>query len=348
VRTRRVFLIESLDAAGTGLGDARAHLEALECAGHPGRAVAVERRVDREPRDPDAAVSRGRVAVIHERAQLLAALGSAHADFVVVASAATGGGAVAGWLPAGLPARWWPTGLAAPEDDSTVTGRVAGAGLAPLGGGDAGPFAGLEWSVVDGPRAARSRLALWDGDYVLVPSAFAGRAGEEALRAFAAVAGDWDSIDLVVLAHPQDDFAALARELGVGTRVHFAGPSPREAEYAWAGAASALMLATEGAISGGLVLRALASGCPVLPLGDDVPGLALRDWLERSGLIATRAAGVPGGAGLELARILDRDRPVEQTIERGRALAAIQRVDRLAPRLAAALATDLEDRSQAA
>jgi hypothetical protein len=351
---RRVFLIESLDAAGAGVADARAHLEALECAGCPGRAVAVERRTMREPRAEDSPAVRGRVPIIHERDQLLAAIASSHADFILLASSRAGGGTAARWLPPGMRARWWPTGISVADEGPEALGAGRAHELACVASGasglghDPGPFVGLEWSVVDGPRASRARLSLWDGDYVLVPTPLSGRAGEEAVRAFASVAEEWDSLDLVVLSHPQEEFALLARELGIATRVHFAGPAPREAEYAWYGAASAMLLGTQGAVSGGLVLRVLASGCPMLPLGHDDVSRTLRGWLEYHGLTATLPTELPGGSGLELGRTLERDARIEEAVERGRSFAAMHRVDLLGPRLAASLAAELDDHSQAA
>jgi hypothetical protein len=350
----RVFLIESLDAAGTALADARARLEALECAGFSARAVAVDLGPEHVLRREEVEGGRGRVALIRERGQLLAALAASRAELVLVASAERGGGIAARWLTPGLTARWWPTGIHPRDNAEAAVRRPGDAALPCLTGAhagealDPGPTAGLDWSVLDGPRAKRARLSLWDGDYVLVPAPLTGRAGEETLRAFAAVAKDRTALDLVVLAHPQLEFAEFARRLGMGARVHFAGPAPREAEFAWTAAASAAVLGTAEPISGGLVLRALGSGCPLLPAGPDGASRLLRGWLERRGLLAAAPDALPGGAALELERMLERDTAVEQALARGQAIAALQRVDVFAPRLAAALAAPADGRSEAA
>jgi hypothetical protein len=263
-------------------------------------------------------------------------------EVVIVASAARGGGVAQGWIPRGLSGWWWPTGWRSSSRRGARLPWTRARHLPLLGGGHAGggsadgdPSAALEWSVTEGPK--RRLLALWDGDYVLFPTALSGRGAAEGLRAFAAVARGRDGLDGVVLAHPQPDFMLLSRQLGVATRLHFVGAAPREAEYAWLGAAAATVLAGDAPISAGLVLRALGCGSPVLPIGARGHASRVRCWLEKQQGWALPAGEGHARASSELERLLERGAPVGDAIARGRALAARHEPETLAPRLAHAL-----------
>ena len=133
------------------------------------------------------------------------------------------------------------------------------------------------------------------------------------------------------------DPGVLARQLGIGTRVHFVGSAPREAEYAWLGAAAATVLAGDAPISAGLVLRALACGSPVLPIGSRGHAARVRAWLEKQ-----HGRALPAGEGharpaAELEWWVERGAAVGEAIGRGRALAARHEPEALAARLADAL-----------
>jgi hypothetical protein len=277
----RLLLLEVLDAVGADVADARERVVALRAAGAVVRAVVCDARPLRaavaDPCDPawesDASDTRPEAA-----AQRLAALAAAgRFDLAVIASSRPWGGEWRRALPAelrDLDPCWWPTGFA-PEDADGSRGEGPVLRARP----DAGVAGMLEWATVDLARGARRRLTLWDGDYVLVPGPLAGEAGSCALRAFAALVDESAEHDLVVLAPPQPAFEREARALGVGTRVHFAGHAPREAEWAWWAHASAAIASGATGLSSGLVLRGLAVGAPwVLPVLD-APSRALHDWL---------------------------------------------------------------------
>jgi hypothetical protein len=278
------------------------------------------------------------------RATVRQALESRRFELALVASSNPGGEPAARWLPAGLPAHWWPGGLYAGALPRRMPWQTARA-LAAIGGRDAGaPAAGcsataathaaLDWVVLDEAALARRRLPLWDGDYLLAPAALAGTSGRQLLAAFAAVALDHDALDLIVLADPQPDFERLARGLGVGTRVHFVGRATREAEWSWLKPASGVLIVGPGPIAAGTVVRALACGCPVLGAGAEGVGPALNAWLADRGA----AVAVGGSTIADLRRILDRPAPIDLAIERGRRASEAHRVTPLAARLSAALA----------
>ena len=278
------------------------------------------------------------------RAAVRAALASKRFELALVASSSPGGDSIAGWLPAGLPAHWWPGGLFAGAPPRRMPWAAPRA-LAAIGSPDAGSrdhavyaaaatHTALDWAIVDESAHARPRLSLWDGDYLLVPAALAGETGERLITAFATVARDHDALDLIVLADPQPAFERLARGQGVGTRVHFAGAATREAEWSWLKPASGVLIAGPGPIAAGVVVRALACGCPVLGAGADGVGPALNAWL------AARGAAVADGGSMvaALRNILDRTAPVERAVERGRRESAAHRVAPLAARLCVSLA----------
>jgi hypothetical protein len=267
---RRVLLIEHLDATGAAAADARQHAAALRAAGYEveGLVLDGQRRVDLLFPARDRSTGAGFDFLAHDGSGTLAArVRASRAPLVLWASAAPGGGEAARTLPAGTNALWWPTGHA---PSSAATGPLLSldAGLAPVGG-----------SLGVDELPARRRLSLWDGPFVLVPSLPAARTAEAIVDAFASEADGVDEVDLVVLDHPDPGMERLARRAGVAQRVHFVGPAPREAEHAWLGTAVLALVGGDAALSGGLVLRALASGCPLLPAGEAAAPIA--DWLAR-------------------------------------------------------------------
>jgi len=305
----RAVLLENLDAIGAAECDADMRATALRAAGWTVHAAVVGQtpaaadslclvtraRLTRFTRD--AAGRQGvRELVAHVRP-----------DAVFVASGAPGGGDIAEWLPVGSPAWWWPTAF--------LPGSPRGGVLEPLGPESAhDPTA---WSVGTLPRTGRGMLALWDGDFVMSPGPLSGDAGRLALEAFAALDDSWSGVEFVVLAHPQPEFEAHARALGIGPRLHFAGPAPREAEHSWLLSTSAVLIAGDEPLAGGVVLRALASGAPLLTIGSDgVPGRVC-STLTRLGC-APPVANDEASATLALADALERTDVAEHRSVAGR------------------------------
>jgi len=296
VKRTPILLIETLDAAGAAREDAALRVTALRRAGIDARALVV---------GGDA------IPTSESRAVVRAVLAGGQPSRVIVASAAAGGGAIARLLPRGSSAGWWPTGLASPGPLARVA-RVARGGLRPLGADSP-----LAWALADRVALQRRRLPLWDGAYVLAPGPLSAGDGAEPLTCFARTAQVRHDIDLVVLADPQPTFVRRARALGVATRVHFVGPAPREAEWAWLSAARAVLFAGAGPVSAGLPVRALLSGSPPVGLGTNGVGRMVRSW-------ASRLIGLPEDPVAALA-------------------AALERPERLTGALASAPSLDLHD-----
>lgn len=326
------MLIECLDAAGSSPDDARARLAALDACGLTSRAVVIN------PDGPAAVAApggrgTGRIVSLPGDASapraLRAECARAPATLTVIASAVAGGGFVAKSLPEDADLCWWPSAVPAERASAPSPASRALPGLA---------FDPLDAAVIDLPRGGRARPPLWDGDYLLAPVPLAGDAGREALEAFAAAAAEWSATDLVVLSDPQDEYERIARRLGVGMRVHFAGRAPCDAEVAWLSGASAIVLASDGPIAAGLVLRALVCGSPVLPAGAGAAGAGIRDWLVAHGCACAPLA--PGTQALALAieRVLERGPDVALVIENGRAESDRRRPAPFATRLSPLLA----------
>jgi len=336
----RVLLVDDLDAAGAEIGDARDRMQALRAAGATVRAVAFSRAPETEPGARVAGKARASqrrsapqgVARLRPGAEGYAALGAlareGRFDLAVVASAAEDGGRLARALPRGLETRRLRTGFA-PEHGWFERLRAGGAE-----GGRPAVVPVLSGSALDETLRRPRQLPLWDGEFVLAPAPLDGRAGEALLDGFGALARAHDQVDLVVLAHPQPAWERGARTRGIGTRVHFVGPAPRQAEWAWWSQASAGVPAGSDALSGGLLLRALASGCPLVAIGLDPVPAALGAWLEASELaLGPRDEAVAAALG----RALRRDAAVTEAIERGRAVAAAHALGTLRERIATAL-----------
>lgn len=307
----RVVLVEELDALGAAPADARARRTALRHAG-VSAALAVLESADApwrhtatppEPSRDDATTftddDAGRRALqrwLRER------------DDALVLWASAGAARTARSFDLRGDVRWWPTGLGTtPADVPSMLRHVPARGAHD-------PF---EWNLVEPDKLQRVRLSLWDGPYVLAPVPLQGRAGEAALEAFASVAADRDAIDLVVLAHSQPGFEKLAHRLGVGMRVHFVGPAPREAEIAWLQNAAAAVVAGADPLACGLPLRTMACGCPPLVADGGAAALAawcrarLGDWCAPgdAAALADRLAAALGGAN-EVKLLRERARDV--------------------------------------
>lgn len=342
-----LLLIESLDAASAAPEDGALRAAVLRRAGFAPQVLTIAPSEPASARHhlgtQDAPARERLVARRDGRAAVRNALAAHSFEHVIVASAISGADEVARWLPADLPARWWPAGLSvaassrrlpwsAPRALGPIGGRGEGPGAAAASASDSS-HAALDWAIMDASALARRQHPLWDGDYLLAPASLAGEAGEALLAAFAAVARDHVSLDLIVLADPQAAFERFARGLGVGMRVHFVGAATREAEWAWLKPASAMLVTGPGPVAAGLVVRALACGCPVLGAGDDGVGPALNTWLASRGAVVADA----GSTSATLMRLLDRAGEADVAIERGRRESAAHHVEPLAARLAAAL-----------
>jgi hypothetical protein len=351
VNERRVLLIETLDAAGSSPSDALVRLETAKKAGFDVEACVYDARPPELLDHHESAQEPRGVTILHGDEALADRLERSRDRLLIVASAAAGGGDLARRIPSGMAARWWPTGIG----PWSARGPRRSPGLEPLDHcaeagprSEACPSAGLNWSVIEGTVGGRRRLAPWDGEYLLVPVPVSARAGKLLLRVFATVAEVRDALDLVFLAPPMPELLQEARRLAVGPRVHFAGSAPRPAEYAWCHAASVVLVNATLPLSGGVVLRALASNAPVLAFGAERQDGVLRAWLEQAGCALT----LPGHGAPELShalsRLLERGPQVEHTLTRGRATAVMHQVDAVAPRLRVALRLDSDQRRRAA
>lgn len=353
----RVLLVESLDAAGCDRVDARERCAALRAL-HAVVRTAILGPGPEGSEHGGAVGTNGAAMIIPEcdatpagRDRLRAFATEGRFDLVLVAAATPGGGAAARALPSDVPARWWPTGVAPAPGWGERLGIGRRPRLQPLGSApDAGAAPGLAWSSVGARPAGRGRLTLWDGEYLLSPLPLAGEDGSRLLAAFSGLGSEWCGLDLVVLSEPQPGFEHEARERGIGTRVHFVGRAPREAEWAWWTHASGAVFAGSGPVSGGFVLRGLDAGCPMLTPQSDGPGAAIRAWLERSGCVTPVARTASGGDPwtAALSRLLERGPAVTEAVARGRSLAARHGWDRTAANLAAALPALAADRARPA
>jgi hypothetical protein len=352
VNARRILLVECIDATGASVRDARARARALQAAGYAVTSAAIASASDVSLSPPPAGY--GDITLLagaNHRAESLRALVSGGGIDVVLVAAATPGGGEAGRWSAGVApagAYWWPTGVCARNKRGGHGPLQALALTTANGPAPAEPWpdacAGLHASVIDDTHAERRPLPLWDGDYVVAPAPLSGDAGRAALDAFARVCAEHDGLDLVVLADPQPEFEAIARAIGVGFRVHFAGTAPREAELAWLGAAGAVLIAGDAPLAGGFVLRALDRGCPIVPVPGAAVAAPLDAWLAAHGA-RHHVAGEELSARLE--RVLGRGADVRAAIDAGRAAARLAHIERFAPRMAAALAGTLEHRRAA-
>lgn len=275
-----VWLVEALDAAGAAIEDVHLHARALAAAGYPVRAFVADE-------DGLEEIVPGRDVQRAGGAPELALAASAH----------PGGGAATRHLPRGAAWAWWPTGFASGPRWSI--GRRA-----PLLGWDADGAAscpGLAGSTCESSPRKRP-VPMWDGEVVLVPAPLDRRSGADLIDAFARAAEHRAALDLIVLGDPQPRFAADARTAGIGARVHFAGRATREAEHAWFSSAVALLVDADAPVSGGLVLRALKRGVPVVPAGGGAAARTLRAWLTAHGCLDGTDGPLAATLGAALAR----------------------------------------------
>jgi hypothetical protein len=338
-----VLLVEVLDGAGSDVADASERSALLLAAGARPRAALLAAANGNHPEDVRHAAGRAGLAPIVRfgagRADLEALrsmTGHGRFDLALVAAAGPVGAKVARALSPIVATRGWPTGVAPVSGWITRLGRVGSGGGTdlPADADETRTPAGIAWSSVDCGRL-RGRPTLWDGEYVLAPLAPSGDDGAEMIAAFAHAARRRPSLDLVVLAEQQPTLEREARAHGIAARVHCVGPAPREAEWTWWSHASVALLGARGPLSGGLVLRGLAAGCPLLVTWEG-SARVVATWLERAGC----APWSRGGAGTwarALADVLERGPAVEAARARGRALAAAHEPAHMAPRLAAAL-----------
>ena len=336
-----MLLLDHLDARGADLADVRERATLLKSAGAAVTVVAVS-----EGLEPDASLASGLhvAAPPAVPAACRSFLRSGGHDRIIVVCATEGGGRLAATLPTSIPAHWWPTGTTSPSGSPGVVQRIARRvrgerGLPALWGSTAGGVDGLEalaGCAVAGRRTGRT-LPLWDGDVILAPEGLAGPGGADTLAAFADLAATWTALDLVSWAHPQAEAVRRARQLGIEPRTHHTGPPPRMAEAAWWTQALAVVLTGEEPLAGGLVLRALASGCPVLCVPRDPAFAAFAAALAREG--CARVATGRRETSAALAELLERGPGVERSVERGRALASRYTRDALRTRLVQALGT---------
>jgi len=339
----RVLLVEWLDAIGSDAADARGRRSALRSAGAVVRVATV---VPGCGAGAVGAETPGAGAVVEcdagpEGLEFLRRFArEGRFDLILLAAATPGGGRVAEALEGAAPAHWWPTGMAHASDWRARWGfgpRPALPAMAETRRGgsiDEAP-AGLAWSSVESPSSGRPRLTLWDGDYLLGILTLAGGEGSRVLTAFASLASAWSGVDLVVLADPHPAFEREARALGIATRVHFVGPAPREAEWAWWAHASGAILAGGGTFSGGLVLRGLAAGCPLIVASPDGLWRPVSSWLTHHGCTPWSNGGEGDGLSGALLRVLEQGPTVAGAVARGRALAGAHAWSLLPGRLAA-------------
>ena len=322
------LLIELLDAVGAAREDARARVRALALAGIGATAIVLDPDAEGPP---DNTGRCSHVAHLEDALALVRRWSAASPrERVIIASAGAEGGALAARLDRGLDVCWWPTAIG--------TGDARGRSRPPQGLPlferlTTGVAAALDATAIEPLCHARGRLPLWDGDYLLSAAPLDGAAGAQVLESFAELADDWSGIDLVVLADPDPAGERLARERGVGMRVHYAGRSPREAEMSWLSSAAAVVLATRQPVASSLVMRTLACGAPLLALGSDHASTALAAWLARAGCVPP--AGSRATIEEILTRALERDAEWEQAVTRGRALASSHGVESCAARLRA-------------
>lgn len=336
----RVLLLDVLDSTGSDFTDVRDRTALLRAAGASVTALAIGANLDPEAKG----LGRGSLVAEPGAPALRAARAlatSAQFDLAIVAAAAPQGGAVGRSLPAALPLTWWPTGLAKEGGwldrlAGTLGGRKVSTLFASAPDPDPQILTALAGSYVEAPASRRATLPLWDGDIVLAPEGFAEPHGPLAWAAFATLAEEWSELDLVAWSHPRAADEALGRRFGAVARVHHVGPPPRMAEWAWWSQARAVVLTGSGLVSGGLALRALAAGCPILFVGEEDAFGGLARELRARGCAwqVTPDARVLAD---ELSRLLTRGPDVVAAVERGRILAAHHDRSALAARVAAAL-----------
>jgi hypothetical protein len=327
--------VEQLDAVGASLADLRPRAQVLRAAGFDVRMVAIAADGDDDLQHgtterPQPGIER--LEVEHATPTVRRIAESMRADMIVWAGAVPGGGTHAQALAAQWSSWWWPTGWS--------TTRRGGGVPSLVGEGDPG-----DACVLEGERPRTGRLSLWDGPYALVATPLGAREGRAFFTAFAEATDGRDEVDLVVLDHPDPELEAEARDAGIPQRVHFVGRAPLEAEAAWFQHARAAFATLERPLSVGLVMRSLAAGCPLLPVGRAAEPVA--EWLQGHGASWSRPGSGPSGSEA-IAAALERKPAVEAAVVRGRALGGRRNLETLAAAFAATIAGVRPDRRRAA
>lgn len=314
----RVLLIEQIDAIGAAPGDGAARASALRAAGARVELAILEREGSNDLLHAHLERAPRLVHTRHSGARALESLAAivreSDAERIVWASAQPGGDPAAGQVLGGREARWWRTGLAA---RGAAHGPLPAATPDPAGWGDA---------AFEPARSPRMRLPLWDGPFVLALAPSTGEDLERLVAAFAEAAEDRDELELVILGDPHPRVTHVAARHDVLPRVHCVGRAPREAEACWLQTAACLVTSEESARSGGLLLRAMASGHPLLTVCKTDP---LHAAMQSHGLIAGPA---PASLGERLARALEGGDAVAAATARARAMAERQDADALRER----------------
>src|SRR5207249_605911 len=141
---------------------------------------------------------------------------------------------------------------------------------------------------------------------------------------------------LVSWSYPSPEVQRRARAEGVEMRVHPVGPPPRLAESSWLAHASAAIVSDGPAISSALLLRVLASGCPLVWVRPTGPAERVARWLDDRDCVRV-ADGDAEAIEQTLGTVLERGPAIEAMIEQGRALAARHDGSALSERLAGSL-----------
>jgi len=347
----RTLLIDDLDALGAEVADTEQRATWLEAAGTRVTWMAVAPAVTPET-SGNGSPGHGSVVPWERRAEFLRArLDEARWHRVVLASAAPGRGGLTRLLP--RDAVWWPTGIAPAAGAASFREALrgvlrAGPALAPLGSPEpVDTPAALAWSAAENRAGRGAGFPLWDGDLLLLPEGLRGAAARPILAAFARLAEDWSGIDLVAWSHPALEVDENARAHGVDTRLHAVGPPRRSAEWSWWTQAAGAVLTGTSRCSSGLLLRALASGCPLLWVAPAGPAAELARWMADRG-IAQCVSSDASAIAVAITRMLERVPEIEASIRAGRALAARQDPAELIVRLGARLGLEPRRRSAAA
>jgi glycosyltransferase involved in cell wall biosynthesis len=321
----RILLVEHLDAIGASLSDLRPRAQVLKHLGAEVRMMALTSEADHDLQHGTAERPLSDIERIDEAQGAEAvrhAVAAWEPDAIVWVSATPGGGESARSLGPRPAVYWWPSGWSATRAAGTLAALAPG--LTP---GDA--------CVIDGERPRGARLSLWDGPYALAASPLRPADAEHLFDGFARATEQRDEVDLVVLDDPDAELEALARTAGIAQRVHFVGRAPREAECAWLQHARVAFVSLLRPLAAGLVMRALAASCPLLPVGGASEPVS--DWLRAQGASWSK----PGRARLgwdTVAAALGRTPAVETAVARGRARASELNAATLAARFAGALA----------
>ena len=299
--------------------------------------------------------ARTRMEDVRERAHALSAAGAVVTVVLASAPASLEAEAQAQGLPAGwslahgdwtraaraaLSARPGATLVLAGECAPREVARAAtlGAGevrLWPtvLRGESAHDRRALDCAVGARSRGVSGRSSLWDGDYVLVPGSPGSDAARPAIEAFARLAADHASLDLVFLGERHERAAQCARAHGVRGRVHWAGASPLRAECGWLAGAGVVLLTEHEAAEPPLVLRALAAGSPIAVAGSGPRANHLREWLRDHGAATPLAEAGARDLACCLRGLLSGGSEVRAACARGAALAGKHEWKALAPAL---------------